>query len=784
MPNLPHLSLKRVEHEAPRRKKPGYGRIPSKDFQQHGSKIQTQVSNTLHPSTSLAGINPALIVRLKINNPIEEVILNRFGLQLVGKSDDHTLVLFSSDQQMVEFNNRLESYLRGPDTGKKNAPYHGVFNNIEELGKLRPEDRIGRLLKEEGITSLDHFIDNSLYVLDLELWHTGNSNDCTTRLAEIRTFIEANSGRVTDTYVGSSLVLARIKLTGAIIKQLLHLDAVCLVESPPKVFFRMGEMLRTTLSDLADTPEPPQTAQGICTLDSGINSGHPLLGPAIGEATAVPAHLGDAADVNGHGTMVAGLALYGNLQSSIDSGGFIPELRLFSARVLNANNEFDDESLITTQMRSAIEYFKSTYGCRIFNASLGDPRMPFNGGKLSPWASILDHLSRELDIIIVVSAGNYEHEPPEDNADHHVTGYPRYLLEAPAKIIEPATGCIVLTVGAITSPVVTCPVSPDDVDLRPIAQGSQPSPFTRSGPGIGGSIKPELIEEGGNLIYHGSLRRSRNFPETDVFSTSLNYVENLFQTSRGTSFAAPIIANKAARILNAFPEATANLVRALIVSAAEVPAECRTLLSPIGSSAIRELCGYGVPSVEKAVNSDSNRVLLYSENELPFDCFHVYEIPIPSEIYQVQGKSEIDVTLAFDPPVRHSRLDYLGTTMSFRLIRGKNLDEVTAAFRQKTGDGDMDRIKGPFDCKMSPLPTEREGSTVQRATFTMKRNPTNYGDTYYLVVRCQREWAKDESFPQRYAAVVTIKHEAQVDLYAKIQARQQSTVRVQLRTRR
>ncbi|MEZ4815523.1 MAG: hypothetical protein R3A80_10005 [Bdellovibrionota bacterium] len=122
--------------------------------------------------------------------------------------------------------------------------------------------------------------------------------------------------------------------------------------------------------------------------------------------------------------------------------------------------------------------------------------------------------------------------------------------------------------------------------------------------------------------------------------------------------------------------------------------------------------------------------------------------------------------------------------MSFRLIRGKSLDEVTAAFRQKTGDGDMDRIKGPFDCKMSPLPTEREGSTVQRATFTMKRNPTNYGDTYYLVVRCQREWAKDESFPQRYAVVVTIKHEAQVDLYAKIQARQQSTVRVQLRTRR
>ena len=50
---------------------------------------------------------------------------------------------------------------------------------------------------------------------------------------------------------------------------------------------------------------------------------------------------------------------------------FIPQLRLFSARVLNENNEFDDEDLITTQMRQAIEYFRNTYGCRVFNASLG-----------------------------------------------------------------------------------------------------------------------------------------------------------------------------------------------------------------------------------------------------------------------------------------------------------------------------------------------------------------------------------------------------------------------------
>ena len=58
-------------------------------------------------------------------------------------------------------------------------------------------------------------------------------------------------------------------------------------------------------------------------------------------------------------------------------------------------------------------------------------------------------------------------------------------------------------------------------------------------------------------------------------------------------------------------------------------------------------------------------------------------MPIVDEFYAVDGEREIVVTLAFDPPVRHSRLDYLGTTMSFRLIRGKTVEEVAAAFKQQ-----------------------------------------------------------------------------------------------------
>jgi hypothetical protein len=86
--------------------------------------------------------------------------------------------------------------------------------------------------------------------------------------------------------------------------------------------------------------------------------------------------------------------VYGDVKACIAARNFVPILRLYSARVLNEHCRFDDESLITTQKRDAIRYLAETYGCRVFNLSLGDANLPYSGGKVSPWAPILDSLSR------------------------------------------------------------------------------------------------------------------------------------------------------------------------------------------------------------------------------------------------------------------------------------------------------------------------------------------------------------------------------------------------------
>lgn len=197
------------------------------------------------------------------------------------------------------------------------------------------------------------------------------------------------------------------------------------------------------------------------------------------------------------------------------------------------------------------------------------------------------------------------------------------------------------------------------------------------------------------------------------------------------------------------------------------------------------MCGYGQPRLDVAQYSDDDRVLLRVESTIEFDKFHIYELPVPREFTTEKGKRRISVTLAYDPPVRHTRFDYLGVTMSFRLVRGKTAEEIAEAFRARNkAEPAVDRLSSTkYDCVMVPGPDAREGGTLQRGVHTMSRAPNeDYGETYHLVVRCERKWARDEHGPQRYAVVVMMEHPAQMGLYSKVSARLGVRVRAQQRT--
>ena len=179
----------------------------------------------------------------------------------------------------------------------------------------------------------------------------------------------------------------------------------------------------------------------------------------------------------------------------------------------------------------------------------------------------------------------------------------------------------------------------------------------------------------------------------------------------------------------------------------------RVKLMPLGEEAVQKVCGYGQVDAIRAAYSDDHRVVLYAEDELPYDHFAVYELPIP-ELFHNGGRRTIRITLAFDPPVRHARADYAGVKMNFRLVRGCAPALILDHFRRRTQDeGPRPDLGDRYNCALEPGPRERERGTLQSASVCFSRGTEVYGDIYHLVVRCEGGWASSFETHQRFAVV-------------------------------
>ncbi len=786
MPELPHLILPRAQVDMDRRKPPGFGSQPARNFKEQTLKVSRAVDEALasHKALTPTVVDPALIVRVRTANVLPEEEWTRAGLIVLGNEENKSVVLFASDAELTAFRERLAAYSRGIPEGWKNPQYASLIAAIEEFGPLSPSDRIGSVLRSEGFEIPESFSATSFFRLDAELWEVGTQAERMAQVERVEAGIQEHGGTLTDQYIGTSFTALRVAGTGITFRWLLALPMVRVIDRPPAVDSEVEHLLETSLEGLGNVAEPLPNSPSIAILDTGINDAHPVLVKLVSEKVGFPPTLG-VSDIRGHGTKVSGVAAYGDVRNCVETQYFAPQVHLFSGKVVNDQGNFDDEKLVSSQMDAVIRHFHSQ-GCRIFNLSIGNSNARYAGGKVGTWTAILDELARELDVLIVVASGNYRHDPTDGRAENHLLSYPGYLLESQSRLFEPSVGANVIAVGAVAHAAAVPDIGSGTVGLRPIAGIGEPAPFTRCGPGIQNAIKPDLCDDAGNILFDGVLQRTSRYSECEVLTTHPQYLDRLFTSVIGSSYAAPLVAHKAALVLQALralhparPDASANLLRALLASSAKVPEAAVRRLQRYGDEAIRNLCGYGIPNATLAATSDANRVVLYADDIIGMDRFFVYEVPVPREFSKTSGQRAIRVTLAFDPPTRQTRVDYLGVKMSFRLVRGKSLGEVIDHYKKRVKeiDGEPPELESKYNCGFDTGPRIRECGTLQTDTFKMSRNldPT-YGETYHLVVRCERKWAGD-FVQQRFSLVVELSHEADIQLYERVRERVQVRVR-------
>ncbi len=776
MPHLEHLRLIRLPERFARRKNGGGSPPPTRDLRGHSARLTAELNTVVAAQRARRRpefVDPALILRVRMVGARQESTWEGLGLTVLSSDSDRTLVVFADHDDLRDFRQRIDAYSQGVPPGQQNPAYASFIANVESIGDVEPRDRIGLKLRERGFVSEADFRDDHGYTLDLELWDVGRRELRDRKLDEIGAYITNRGGEVHDRYVGPSISMLRITASGAIIRTLLGVDAVAGIDLPPEPDGRAEAAIAVDLGQLPELTPLDDDAPLIGVIDSGIND-HPLIADILVGAIGVPANLGTA-DVWGHGTVVGGIAAFGDIAGQLNAGALNRGARLCSAKVVNDQGAFDNRRLVPSQMREAITTLHAQYGCRIFVIALGDRKLTYDGRKVGAWAATLDELVRELNVVIVVSAGN--RVPRGGNAiEQAVTEYPDYLLEAANRFCEPAGAQNVLSIGSISHSTGIAPELAGDVRVRPITGPLEPSPFTRAGPGIDGSIKPDFVDFGGTTVFDAvtvRLRGGEDLPSAGVVSLNHRHVEQLFTARSGTSFAAPLVAFKASQILALLPQASANLVRALLAGAATVPQETVDRLGALGPDAIRKVCGRGQVDLERAAYSDEARVVLYAEDELAIDHFAVYEIPIPAAFQQTRGRRTVKISLAFDPPVRHTRVDYAGIGMSFRLIRGCTAEQVFEHYRRRNVavEGAVPEMEKRFNCALEPGPRDRETATLQTASITFQRDLTQYGDRYYLVVRCEGGWAQELVQSQRFAVVVEVSHEEEIRLYQQIRVR-------------
>jgi hypothetical protein len=474
----------------------------------------------------------------------------------------------------------------------------------------------------------------------------------------------------------------------------------------------------------------PTGAPVICVLDTGVNRGHPLL---EGSLDADDMHACEPTwgrhDHDGHGTAMAGLALFGDLASAIESGDLIRlRHRLESVKVLPPPPGYNEPELYASVTADAVNRveIQAPNRRRLFSMSItADSDGPT--GAPTSWSAAIDALAagRDFDTasdelkyfdddrgqaanrrLFIVSAGNIRQF---DGTENHLD---RSDLEP---VEDPAQSWNALSVGAFTELADVAASGPDFVGWTPTASVGDLSPFSRTSVSFPYQwpIKPDIVLEGGNTAL--SPEGDVDWPDSlQVLTTNALVNQRLLTTTNATSASTAQAARLAAAISAVYPNLWPETLRALVVHSAEWTSQMRDRFLSAGSSktareALVRRYGFGVPDVTRATRSAGDALTLVLQDSIrPFEKgklreMHVHELPWPTDALEelADAPVRLRVTLSYfiEPnPGRRGwrrRYRYASHGLRFEVKHASETDdEFVKRLNKRAIDEEEDRPTG------------------------------------------------------------------------------------------
>lgn len=431
----------------------------------------------------------------------------------------------------------------------------------------------------------------------------------------------------------------------------------------------------------------------ICLLDSGVNNQHTLINRALPDERLFTwiEDWGkfDTEKGGGHGTGMAGLALYGDLVNCLTS---IDDIHIYhgleSFKIYNSATENDPEIYgAIYQYACSLPLVENPRNPRLFCLSVTNKDFMFRGRPSSSsssidkiaFGSILEPAEPQL---IFVSGGNVIINSPMDYPDKN-------FYES---IQDPAQAYNAVTVGSYTRKDKFY-----DRNLpgwRPLAinGGMAPSNSTSGTWETQWPNKPDIVMEGGNIAYKGEEIDIHD--SLQLLTTHRDHKNKIFQFFGDTSAAVALASKMAAELMTEYPNFWPETIRGLMVHSAEwtdAMLEGRDLRHENYRRAILRSVGYGVPILEKARYSANNSLTLIAEKSLQpyiiedsrtkYNEYHLYELPWPSAVLRDEiGANDVTIKV----------------TLSYYIEPNPGNRQYAASFRYHSHELDFKLIK-PFE---------------------------------------------------------------------------------------
>lgn len=839
---FPHLSLPLIIRERARLQ--GGGDTPDQELYNKAHRAEHSLNLRNSAQSAISAWTNRLQERINENLPAVpaniplflrvdpdsdlEYLRHFFKLEIVSEQDDGYIIVASEEIDMATFMGAVESFAQNRQGGASAAKIYEV------IGPENQQVRLERILSDY-LLSKWHEIENAeIYTVDIGVECLGSRSIrpppeqregesdvrfnerlaawkeilqqaqvawddlMAERESQLISFVHGHGGQILDILHDDHQGVATLPDSFTVRINISGLGLRDLVFNYPYIFeVREPEVLIGIASDSIleggshhaleiESPEPD--APAVCVIDSGIQEEHPLIRNAIDSPASMCFLPGvavtDVADYvrsGGHGTRVAGAIIYP--RNIPTAGAFKIPCWIQNARVLDANNLLPTELHPPLYLRAITEKYSGELGTKLFNHSIAASN-PCRLRSMSAWAAAIDMLSWEYDVLYFQSAGNlpdYSSSVPfrQGILDHHVAGrsYPDYLVRPSSRIPCPSESLQALTIGSINH------YTYANGHLSSLGGIDEPSPYTTTGLGVWGSIKPEVVEYGGGMVSDNAISPTLTTPLevcTDLVRSTMYGGPLSAQDEIGTSFSAPKVAAIAAAIQQLLPNEPALLYRSLIVNSARWPTWATRSANKLAT--LRQI-GYGIPDLERATSNTPFRVTLitHGENRVTAKEAHIYQIPVPPELRAPGDEFQIriDVTLSYAGRPRRTRRNirqYLSTWVDWR---SSYIGESLESFKSRVlKSGDKDLVEDDKTIKWEIRERDDWGNIrgVKRGSSTVQKdwvvlNSHELPHDFCIAVIGHAGWDLDPDAYAKYALTVTFEAiNNDIEIYDRIEA--------------